>query len=382
MKKRILIVAGEASGDKHGARLVREIKLSAPEAHIYGIGGTAMRAEGVAAFMDSGSLAVIGLWEVVHKIGMVWKALRRIRQQFLTHPPDLVILIDFPDFNLRVAHMASKRGIPVVYYISPQVWAWRKGRVKQIARWVRKMLVIFPFEETFYERHGIQAEYVGHPLLDEPLERMEREEAIRLLNLDPNHRYIGLLPGSRHSEIRLMFPNILRAGALIHKRFPDTRFIVPLANTLKETDLTPYLKRFPIPVSVVDGRFQAAMRSMDAAIVASGSATLETAMLDVPMCIVYRVSPITAVVGRFVIKTDHIGIINLIAGRRVAVELIQNKATPRRMAREIGFLLTDPERCDRMKADYREIRAKLGDSGASPKAARHILEILQAGATA
>ncbi|MBI4775914.1 MAG: lipid-A-disaccharide synthase [Deltaproteobacteria bacterium] len=382
MKNRILIVAGEASGDKHGAKLVREIKLSAPETHLYGIGGTAMRAEGVDTFIDSGNLAVIGLWEVVHKIGMVWKAFQRIRHEFLTHPPDLVILIDFPDFNLRVAHMASKRGIPVAYYISPQVWAWRKGRVKQIARWVRKMLVIFPFEATFYKRHGIRAEYVGHPLLDEPMERMEREEALRFLNLDPNHRYVGLLPGSRRSEIRLMFPNILRAGALIHRKFPDTRFIVPVASTLKETDLAPYLKRFPIPVSLVTGRFQAAMRSMDAAIVASGSATLETAMLDVPMCIVYRVSPITALVGRFVINVDYIGIINLIAGRQVAVELIQNKATPQRMAREIEFLLNDPERCNRMRADYREIRVKLGDSGASPKAARHILEILQAGAAA
>ena len=380
MKKRILIVAGEASGDKHGAKLVREIKLSAPEVHIYGIGGTAMRAEGVATFMDSKNLAVIGLLEVVHKLGMVWKALRRIRHQFRIHPPDLVILIDFPDFNLRVAHMAHKRGIPVVYYISPQVWAWRKGRVKQIARWVRKMLVIFPFEKPFYERHGIRAEYVGHPLLDEPMDRMERGEALRLLNLDPNHRYVGLLPGSRRSEIRLMLPNILRAGALIHKKFPDTRFIVPVASTLKEADLAPYLKRFPIPVSVVADHFQAAMRSMDAAIVASGSATLETAMLDVPMCIVYRVSPITALVGRFVINIDYIGIINLIAGRRVAVELIQNSATPQRMAREIEHLLTDPHRCDRMRADYREIRVKLGDSGASPKAARHIIEILQAGA--
>ncbi len=375
MSRRFFIVAGEASGDKHGARLVEEINRLAPGTKISGICGPALRDQGVEPFLDSRALSVIGGLEVLDKLGLVLRTLLRIRREFKTRRPDLVILIDFPDFNFRVAQIAHHLGIPVVYYISPQIWAWRRGRVRQVARWVDKMIVIFPFEKDFYAEYGINAEFVGHPLMDDPVEWLTRNEALDRLGLSPDKRYIGLLPGSRMSEVKLMFPSMLEAAARVRKRLSDVEFILPVARTLDESDFRPYLQGLSLPVHMETNRFQAAMQCLDAALVASGSATLETAMLNVPLCIVYRLSPISYVLGKALFKLPFLGIINLIAGREIAKELLQHDAVPHRMASELVRLMTDAPARKKMLNDFQEIRSKMGKPGASRRAAEKILEL-------
>ena len=317
----------------------------------------------------------MGVWKSYDKLGLVLRTLLRIRREFKNRRPDLVILIDFPDFNFRVAQIAHHLGIPVVYYISPQIWAWRRGRVRQVARWVDKMIVIFPFETDFYAEYGINAEFVGHPLMDDPVEWLTRNEALDRLGLSPDKRYIGLLPGSRMSEVKLMFPSMLEAAARVRKRLSDVEFILPVARTLDESDFRPYLQGLSLPVHMETNRFQAAMQSLDAALVASGSATLETAMLNVPLCIVYRLSPISYILGKALFKLPFLGIINLIAGREIAKELLQHDAVPHRMASELVRLMTDEPARKKMLNDFQEIRSKMGKPGASRRAAEQILEL-------
>lgn len=378
MNRTILVLAGEASGDKHGAKLIREIRRLEPGVRFVGIGGAAMQAQGMDVVVDNRSLSVMGFLEVVNKMGRVWDAFKEIRTRLVATPPDLVILIDFPEFNLLVARMAHKRRIPVVYYISPQVWAWRRGRVRQIARYVRKMLVIFPFEADFYRRRGVNVEFVGHPVLDDAFEYKSRQERLQQLGLNSEKRYVGLLPGSRRSEIRYMLDRMLRAANLLARRFPDLEFILPLAPTLDRSDVSGYLMESRVRVHVIQDAFPLAAQCLEAALVTSGSATLETALWGVPQCVVYRMSPVSYWLGRLVVRVPFIGMVNLIAGRRVAVELLQGDATPIRMADEISSLLRESHRRAAMRSAFEEVRSRLGGRGASERAARSVLKVLRA----
>ena len=374
-----MIVAGEASGDLHGSRLVQEALRLDPELKFFGIGGSQMRDVGVDTLVDSREMAVVGLVEVLAHFDVIYRAFTTLRKIIRTEPPDLLILIDYPDFNLRLAKVAKRAGVKVLYYISPQVWAWRVGRVKKIARLVDRMAVVFPFEVPFYEREGVPVMFVGHPLVDTVRPTMERPTAQACFGLDLERTTVGLFPGSRRSEIKELLPTILDSAKLLKERFAALQFILPLASSLEQADIAPYLDGCGLDIQVVSGQGYDVMQVCDAIITVSGTVTLEIALMGVPMVIIYRVSPLTYQIGKRLIKVDHIGICNIVAGERVVQELIQHEAEPEKIAAEIGRILTDKEYATVMITKLRGVREKLGSGGASQRVARLALEILSEG---
>ena len=372
-----MIVAGEASGDLHGANLVQAARRLDSSLSFFGIGGPRMRDAGVDTLIDASQMAVVGLVEVIAHFNVIGRAYLTLRKIIASDPPDLLVLIDYPDFNLRIARLAKRAGVRVLYYISPQVWAWRVGRVKKIGRVVDRMAVVFPFEVPFYEREGVPVTFVGHPLVDTVHPSMSRAESQALFGLDPVRRTVGLFPGSRTGEISRLLPVILESARLLKKRFPDLQFILPLASTLTMADIAPYLSGSGLEIKVAEGRGYDVMQVCDAIITVSGTVTLEIALVGVPMVIIYRVSPLTYELGKRLIRVDHIGICNIVAGERVVPELIQHDAEPGRIAAEIGRMLTDPEYGAAIRAKLSAVREKLGSGGGSSRAARLILEMVK-----
>ncbi len=346
--KKILLVAGEVSGDLHGAHLVEAIQRIDPEIQFFGVGGEGLERKGMKLLYHSHSLSVVGITEVLLKLRSILKALRELKESLDRERPDLIILIDFPDFNLRLAKMAHQRGIPVLYYISPQVWAWRPKRVKLIAKWVKKMVVFFPFEVPLYEAAGVDVEWVGHPLLDIVKPTLSKEAAFQRFGLDPQRRTIGLLPGSRMHEVERLLPPLLASSHLLQKEIPDLQFIIPLAPGIPKTTLSPWMRNVPVPVKVVEGWTYDVMNLSELLITASGTATLEGAILGKPMVIVYKVSLLSYWIGRALIQVDHIGLVNLVAGKGIVPELIQEDVNPQRIAEEALRILRDPILCRRM----------------------------------
>ena len=343
-----------------------------------GIGGPSMRAAGIEGLGDASTMGVTGFFEVVGQLGVIWRAFGDARR-LLRDPasrPDLAILIDYPDFNLRLARAAKKAGIPVLYFVSPQVWAWRKGRVRQIARFVDRMLVILPFEEEFYRSARVPVQFVGHPLLDLVRRSLTREQALRPLGLDPKRPTVALLPGSRRNELASHLPPMLGAARLLREEFRDLQFLVPIAPTLDADEVDRLIGESLPPrgsarsdgpgvgwALVRDGRYDA-VGAADAAVVASGTATLETALLGVPMVIVYRMNPFTHAIARLISDVPHIGMPNLIAGARVVPELVQGECRPDRIALEIRRLLTDPRVSEKSRLGLAGVRSRLGTPGA------------------
>ncbi len=379
---RILIVAGEASGDLHAANVVQELLRRAPHLTVEGIGGDRMRQAGVRLHAYAGDLAVVGLVEVAYKLSALLRAYRSMVRLLRERRHDLLILVDFPDFNLLLASRAFRLGIPVLYFISPQVWAWRTGRIRAIARHVRRLLVIFPFEEEFYRQRGIEVRYVGHPLLDRLSPPPAMDEARRRLELEHSATVVGLLPGSRIGELTRHLPLLLRATRRLMMDRPDLRVIIAAAEGLPLDLIGSYLKQEALSVRVVQGRTHEVMAASDLILVASGTATLEAAIIGTPMVIVYRLALISWLLGRLLIKVPYIGMVNLVAGKSVVPELIQFEATPERIADEASRLLESPERRRRMQQRLREVRDRLGPPGAAARAAEAILEILQVSAGA
>ena len=376
MNKRIMIMAGEASGDLHGASLVSEAKKLDPSLEFIGIGGIRMREAGVETLVDAAEMAVVGLVEVVAHFDVIAKAFLRLRNILKNDPPDLLILIDYPDFNLRLAKVARECGVPVLYYISPQVWAWRVGRVKKIARLVDHMAVVFPFEVPFYEKAGVPVTFVGHPLADRVRPEMSRAVAFEAFGLDPDRRTIGLFPGSRKGEVKTLFPTILESARLLKERFPDLQFILPLASSLKLGDIEPLIAASGLDVRVIDGQVYDVMQVCDAIITVSGTVTLEIALMGTPMVIIYRVSPLTYQIGKRLIKVDHIGICNIVAGERVVPELVQHDAELEKITAEIARILTDDAYATEMRNKLALIREKLGKAGGSLNVARLAIGML------
>jgi lipid-A-disaccharide synthase len=377
---RILIVAGEASGDLHAAILVQELLRRAPHLTIEGVGGERMREAGVRLHANAGDLAVVGLTEVVSKLPALWRAYRRMIRLLRDSCPDLLILVDFPDFNLLLARKAFLQRTPILYFISPQVWAWRPGRIRAIARYVRRLLVIFPFEQTFYRRHGVEALYVGHPLLDRLVPAPTMEGARHLLGLEDATRVVGLLPGSRIGELTRHLPLLLRAAGRLKEARPDLRIIVAAADGIPLDLIGSYLQQEASSARVVQGRTHEVIAASDLILVASGTATLEAAIIGTPMVIVYRLALVSWLIGRLLIRVPHIGMANLVAEEAVVPELIQFQATPDRIADLAGDLLESPERRWRMQQKLRGVRERLGPPGAAGRAAEAVLEMLQAGA--
>ncbi|MGP8154622.1 MAG: lipid-A-disaccharide synthase [Smithella sp.] len=368
--KTIMIVAGEASGDMHGANLVREMLKVDPSLNFYGIGGNRLQKEGVELLANASDMAVVGLTEVVSKLGSILKIMGMMKRSLYERRPDLVILIDYPDFNIPLAKAAKKRGIKVFYYISPQVWAWRKSRIGQIKKTVSKMAVILPFEVETYHQKGFPVNYVGHPLLDMVKLNYSKQESRKKFDLTEDKITIGILPGSRPSEVSKLMPELLRAAQILKQEMPDIQFVLPLADTLEEIIVTKIISRLNIKVKVISGHTYDVISCADLVLVASGTATLETALLGIPMIIVYKISLLSYFIGRLFVHVKNIGLVNIIAGKTIVPELIQGDASGKRIAIEALSILKNGERRQEMIKELEAIRVRLGEPGAARRAAQ------------
>jgi lipid-A-disaccharide synthase len=330
-----------------------------------------MERQGVELLVSCSQVAVVGITEVFSRLPAIWRALKTLKVELARSRPDLLILIDFPDFNIHLAGHARRLGIPVLYYISPQVWAWRRRRVRKIGRRVSKMAVILPFEETFYRKAGINAQYVGHPLMDAgEYPSLSAPEELRRTS-----PVVGVLPGSRVEEVKRLLPAMLGACGMLKKRFPGISFVLPKAEALPQGLVESYLSGAPVRPEIVLSGTCSALSRCHAAMVASGTATLETAIVGVPMVILYKVSTLSYIIGRMVIRVPSIGLVNLVAERKVALELIQHEVTPERLAEETARLLEDDAARRAAKEQLRLVREKLGGGGASLRTAIMALDL-------
>jgi len=412
-----MIVAGEASGDKHGASLAQALKRLNPEIKykLFGAGGEEMRAAGVETLVDAREVGIIGVPEIVRSIGKLYRAYRTLLNAARSRRPSAVVLIDWPDFNMRLAKKLHHEGFRIIYYISPQVWAWRRYRIRALRRDVDRMLVILPFEEEFYKRAGLEVRYVGHPLAEDVHTTASREEFCSNHRLDPARPIFALLPGSRHKEIHYHLPVMLDAAMRL-RSFPlrvadcglridghgaesqisnpkpairNPQFVVPLASTVRQEDVAAAIREAQVAargsgepgqlwVTVIEGDTYNALGHSEFAIVASGTATVEAALAGTPMVIIYRGSELNWRLIRPLIHLDTFGMVNLIAGRRIVPELMQRDATGEKIAREAAAILSDPARLSRMREDLRRVRELLAADGGSAagRAAQAVLEAI------
>jgi lipid-A-disaccharide synthase len=388
MKERLelMIVAGEASGDAHAAALVKALGELSPETDLtfFGSAGPKMREAGVEAVIKADDLSIVGIPEIARALPMFWQTFRKLKDAAIQRKPYAVILVDFPDFNLRLARSLKKAGLKVIYYISPQLWAWRKYRAQIIRKYVDLLLTILPFEKDWYAEIGIgHVEYVGNPLAGEVRANLSKEEFCRGYDLDAAKPLVALLPGSRHKELARILPVLLEATPLISRRVKDCQFIVALAGNRSEGEVKQIAVKLErggvkLPeenIRIARNQTLNALAAADAAIVTSGTATLETAIIGTPMAIVYKTSPFNFKTLRPLIDVPHFGLINLIAGRRVARELIQDELTPDELCDEVAALLK-PENNHGMREKLRQVVDTLGDGGASKRAAEAVLKFL------
>lgn len=372
----ILMVAGEASADLHGANLVRAVHSMDPMVRFQGVGGPRMAEAGVDILVPSSEMAVVGLTEAIPRLARIRSAARLIKGILKNSPPDLLVLLDYPEFNLHIAKTAGRCGVPVFYYISPQVWAWRRGRIRKIAGRVDRMAVILPFEEALYRKTKMEVAYVGHPLLDAVPEGAGRAEARRRLGLDRDTPLLGVLPGSRNEEVENLLPAMLRAAEILRGVWPDLRCVLPVASTVSSGRIEDLVREEGGEVFLWREDMHHVLPGCDVALVASGTATLEAAVHMVPMVIVYRVSPLSYRIGKAVIRVPFIGLVNLVAGREVVPELIQGDVSPARLALEAARLLTAGPRREKVIRELRRVKELLGPGGASKRTAASVLEMM------
>lgn len=363
-----MLVVGEASGDIHAAHLVKALGKRDPALKFFGVAGEQLQQTNFEALFSVSKLTGMGLIELVGNFRNIWQAYSLLRRGLRERRPNLLILIDFPEFNLRLAKLAQSLRIPVLYYISPQIWAWRRGRVRQIAQWVDQMAVVFPFEVRFYEEHGVKVDFVGHPLLDTVQVRDERESVLSGLGLDPTKSTVALLPGSRRREVLFHLPDMLEAAADLSRERP-VQFFCVRASTVDPRDLNSLLAKARVPIPVVQSARYDAVNASDLVWTASGTATLETALLQKPMIIVYRLSWLTYLLARLMVRVDHIGMVNLVAGERLVPELVQTELTPERIVAESRILLDDPVVRSRIIDKLTQLRGQLGLPGAADRVA-------------
>lgn len=377
MGSQVLIVAGEASADHHGAALVRELKALRPDVQCFGVGGKHMRELGFDCVARAEDMAVAGLTEVLWALPRLLGIASALTKAAMERRPDVAVLIDHPDFNLRLAKRLKALGIRVVYYISPQVWAWRQSRVEVIRQRVDEMLVILPFEQAFYEKHGVRAQFVGHPFVEELPKDPDRGEARTSLALAPgNGPMVALLPGSRRKEVSRHLPIMLQAMRLLRETIPNARVLIPVASTIDRATIEAEVERSGVDAQVIDGHATEVISAADAAVVCSGTATLQTALLKRPMVVVYRVSWLTYQILKRMIKVAHIAIVNLIAGRALVPELIQDAFTAENVAQHIRGLLADHTARESVEAELSQLRERLGDGATAQKVARVVVTYL------
>ena len=368
----VLIVAGEASGDLHGATLARALATLAPDLRIAGMGGVRMAAAGVRLLQRAERVAVVGGTEALGRLPALWTAFRALREQLRYRRPGVVVLIDFPEFNMRLARAARRYGVPVVYFVAPQLWAWRSGRIRAMARDVSRVLAIFPFEVGLYQEAGVPVEFVGHPVLD-VLPTLGRDTA-RAGLVPQGGTLVGLLPGSRDAEVRRHLPVLLEAARRITARRPGTRFVVPVASTIAVAGVESATRASGVPVEVLPGEAYRVMAAADVLLVTSGTATLEAACYGTPMVVLYRLSSVSHALARLLVRgVSHISLPNIVAGREIVPEFIQRRATPDALAGAALGLLGDEGTRSAQRAALLEVRARLGEAGGGVRAARAVL---------
>ena len=375
--KNILIVAGEASGDLHAAVLVKQIKMLQPQWRFFGLGGEKLQEQGVQICYNIVELAVVGLFEVLKNLKKFQKIFQGLLAQVEAKQPALAILVDYPGFNLRLAKELKKRNIPVIYYISPQVWAWGGERIKLIKKCVARMIVFFKFEEDLYKKENIPVSFVGHPLLDIVKPSLSKEDLLHKLNI-PSRRYaIALLPGSREKEVKNILPIMLDTAKILAEDLPEIQFFLLRSPTVKEDVFKRILSRYKLPLYLLNNLTYDGIAASDFALVASGTATLETAILLTPMAILYKVSFLSWLYLRMIIKVPYIGMVNIIAQERVVPEFIQYEARAPKIASYIKYILTNPKELNRIKGILSSVTQKLGEKQASIRAAEVIASHLK-----
>ena len=377
MAKSILIVAGEPSGDLHASRLVKDLKALKTDLIFFGLGGKLCKEAGVDIDFDIKNLAVIGLVDVFKNIFTIGKVFKGILKKIDSKKTDLAILVDYPGFNLRLAKELSKRGIPVIYYISPQIWAWAPDRIDIIKKCVAKMLVFFKFEEELYKKSGVSSEFVGNPLLETVKTTLPKDEVLKKYRLSKDRPVIALLPGSRAMEVKTLLKIMAGSAEIIAKELPGAQFVVAKYRDLPAALYEEALKGRSLDIRITDGDSYNVLSVSDFAIVASGTATLETAIIGTPFVITYKVSLVNYIAYKIVAKIKMLGLVNVIAGRIIVPELLQYDATPEKIARASLEILRDGQKRSAMISELAEVKSSLGTTGASHRAAGAILPYLQ-----
>lgn len=372
----VMVVAGEASGDRHAADLVQALRARDPDLRFFGMGGSHLEAAGVERLFDAREVSVMGITEVLPRLPRILSILGALGRAAATRRPAVAILVDIPDFNLRLARKLRRLGIPVAYYISPMIWAWRRGRVRTIAKRVDRMLCILPFEEAFYRDAGVKARYVGSPVLEQLPAPASPQSFREQLGLDPDRPTLALLPGSRESELQRLLPTMVETARGMAADEPALQVVVPVAPTLRAEDIRTAFADSGVEPVLVEGRAPEAVGASDVAVVASGTAVLEAGLMQRPMVVIYQVSWLTGLIGRLLLKVAHVALVNLLAGRRLVPELLQQEANAPRVLAEVRRVWQPGPARDEMIAGLTGIRGALGPPGAADRAAEEILQLL------
>ena len=373
----IMFSAGESSGDQHAANMFLELKKHQPDIKGFGMGGAKMALAGIDIRYNSGSIGVIGVVEVLKHYGEIRRALKLIQQLVSTERPDLLVCVDYKEFNLKLARFAKQCGVKVLFYVSPQVWAWRPGRVKTYGKAIDMMAVIFPFETTYYDAENVPVRYVGHPSVDKVHPQRSRLEDMAIFNLDEGNPVIGLLPGSRANEINRLLPIMLAAAEILQARIPGIQFMLPQADSISDELLESYMCQSPVKITVIKNQPYDVIQCCDVVMTTSGTATIEIALLNVPMVITYKLAALTYWLGRWLVNTPFIGLPNIILGKGFIKELIQHEATSENLAEEIERILTDKFYADQMRDNLNQVKQQLGQGGGSKNMAELALEIMK-----
>ena len=368
----IMIIAGEASGDRLGAQLACALQQDNPAIRLSGMGGDHMRQAGVDLLVNADQLAVVGAWEIISHFDAIRAAVKTLKKQLRKQPPALLILIDYPGFNLHLAKIAKKHAIKVLFYVSPQIWAWRYQRIHTIKKYVDHMAVLFSFEEKLYEKENMPVTFVGHPLLDTPAPTHTKNDLCQRYQLNPNHPIIGLFPGSRQQEIKRLLPVMMAAIPNIQQQIPNAQFILPIASSIDSANIRTYTNE---TVTLIENNTEHAFLLCDVAIATSGTVTLELAFHQIPLLIVYKTAPLTYWIGKHLLRIDKIGLCNIVAEKRVAKELIQHQVNADVVATEIGHLLQNQPYRQSILNDLKQIKYHLGEPGSANKVAQIALQL-------
>ena len=376
MNKQILIIAGEASGDMHGVGLIKELRRINPQVSFFGMGGDKMREAGVETFYHINQLSFMGFFEVLENLGFFREVMKKMTQILDERKPDLAILIDYPGFNLKLAEEIKKRKILILYYISPQVWAWGKGRIKKIKKLVDKMIVFFPFEEKIYKDAQVDVDFIGHPLLDMVKTSLTQDEFRNKFGIEKDQILIGLFPGSRALEVEKILPIMLSSCEIMKSKIKDLKVAVSLAPTIEKDYLVSFLTQKRLEVVLVEKFTYDLMRYSDFLLVKSGTSTLEAAIIGTPFVVIYKTGFLTWLVARSLVKVPYIGMVNLISGKKIVPEFVQYEAKPEKIAWEMYQFLTDKEKYQKMKDELSAVKEKLGEKGAYKRGAEIVFRML------